>query len=117
MAKKSAFQTGIGAALLCVAVCAATASLQAQSYYGSLRGTVVDPNGGVVGSSKITMTEQATGEARSAISGSTGEFVYSEVVPATYSISVEAPGFKKFERKGIVVGTQQQISVEIKLEV
>jgi trimeric autotransporter adhesin len=117
MVKNLTFQLSMRAALVCVALCAATATAHAQSYYGSLRGAVLDPNGGAVANSKITMTDQATGEARSALSTSSGEFVYSEVVPATYSIAVEAPGFKKFERKGINVGTQQQISIDVKLEV
>ncbi len=69
-----------------------------QSYYGTLRGNVVDPNGGVIAVAKVTMTNQGTSETRSAITASAGEFVFSEVVPATYSLVVEAAGFKKFER-------------------
>ena len=117
MAKASVFYRFSKAAILCVAVCAAGPLLRAQSYYGSLRGTVVDPNGGSVASAKVTMVDEGTGASRSELSKSTGEFVFNEVVPATYAVAVEAPGFKKFERKGIVVGTQQQISVDMKLEV
>ncbi len=117
MVKSSTFQLSMRAALACVALCAATAPAHAQSYYGSLRGAVVDPNGGAITSTKVTMTNEATGESRAAISNSVGEFVYSEVVPATYSVSIESPGFKKLERHGVIVGTQQQISLDLKMEV
>lgn len=90
--------------------------LGAQSYYGGLRGTVVDQNGGAVVNSKVTLTDQGTGAQRSTLSSQSGEYLFSELVPATYSLSVESPGFKKFERKEIVVGTQQQVSVDATLQ-
>ena len=68
-------------------------------------------------SGKISLINQGTAEQRATVSSGSGEFVFSEVQPGTYSLVAEAPGFKKFERKGIIVGTQQQLSFEVKLEV
>src|SRR5277367_4619811 len=85
-----------------------TALLPAQSYYGGLRGTIQDQNGGVITSAKVILINEGTSEQRAIVSTQAGEFVFSELVPATYAVVVESPGFKKFERKGIVVGTQQQ---------
>ncbi len=95
---------------------AAAVMLQAQSYYGGLRGIVVDQNGGVLAGSKVSMINEGTGIQRATLTSANGDFVFNEVVPATYSIIVESPGFKKFERKGLVVATQQQISVDVKLD-
>ncbi len=39
------------------------------------------------------------------------------MVPGTYTVEVESPGFKKFSGKDVAVGTQQQISLDLKLEV
>src|SRR5260370_28691688 len=97
-------------------VCAAM-SLQGQSYYGGLRGVVLDQNGGGVPNAKATLIDEGTGAQRSALSTSSGEFVFNEVVPGTYSVTAEAPGFKKFERKNVIVGTQQQVSLDLKLEI
>lgn len=91
--------------------------LNAQSYYGGVRGTVIDANGGAVAGSKVTLRDEGTGTQRSTLASSVGEFVFSEVVPSTYSVMVESPGFKRFERKGVIIGTQQQVSLELKLEV
>jgi hypothetical protein len=88
-----------------------------QSYYGSLRGTVLDPRDASVAASKVTLTNEGTGAARATISSAAGEFVFNEIVPATYTVSVESPGFKRFERRGIAIGTQQQVSLDLKLEV
>jgi len=94
-----------------------TTLLDGQSYYGGLRGAVVDQNGGTIASAKITLINSGTGTQRTTISTSAGEFVFSEVVPATYTLWTESPGFKKFERTNIVVGTQEQVSLDVKLEV
>jgi len=102
------------------ALCALAAfslTIQAQSFYGSLRGTLFDQNGGVMSSGKVSLINQGTADQRSTVSTGSGEFVFSEVQPGTYSLVAEAPGFKKFERKGIIVGTQQQVSLDVKLEV
>lgn len=89
----------------------------AQSYYGGLRGTVWDANGGAVANARVRLTDQGTAAARNTLSGTEGEFLFSELVPGSYTVEVEAPGFKKFERKNVVVGTQQQVSLDLKLEI
>jgi hypothetical protein len=38
-------------------------------------------------------------------------------IQATYQIVVEAAGFKRFSREGIVVGTQQSVTVDVALSV
>ncbi len=111
--RRSFYQTVAGFVL----VYGTAAALYGQSYYGSLRGTVLDPRDASVAVAKVTLTNDGTGASRSTISSSAGEFVFNEIVPATYSVTVESPGFKKFERKGIDVGTQQQVSLDLKLEV
>jgi len=105
----------LGVALLLLSF--ATSPLLAQSYYGVVRGLVVDQNGGVVGSAKVTLVNEGTAEQRATTTSGNGEYVFNEIVPATYSVICEAPGFKKFERKGIVVATQAQVTADMKLEV
>jgi len=90
---------------------------QAQSYYGGLRGAIADQNGGAVPNAKVSLINEGTAAVRSALSTSGGEFVFSEVIPATYTLSAESPGFKKFERKGVVIGTQATVSIDVNLEV
>jgi hypothetical protein len=100
--------------LLLVAV---TAMLQAQSYQGGIRGRVIDSAGGVLAVAKVTIVDEATGLQRATISNEAGDFVFNSVDPATYSVVAEAPGFKKFERKGVIVATQAFLTLDLKLEV
>jgi hypothetical protein len=102
-------------ALVLIGLTAST--LSAQSYYGVVRGIVADPNGGVVAATKVTLINEGTSEQRATNTNASGEYNFNEVVPATYSIVCESPGFKRFERKGLVVATQAQITVDVKLEV
>ena len=89
----------------------------AQSYYGAVRGAVSDPTGASVAGAHVTLTNEGTGEVRSTLSNGSGQYLFSDVVPAAYTVQVESVGFKKFERKGITVGTQQEITADLKLEV
>lgn len=104
-------------ALSLVAVMMLQSVTWAQSFYGNLRGNVTDAAGAAIVSAKVTLIEEATGVARSAVSSSSGEYVFANINPNTYTIIVEHPGFKKVERKGVGVGTQQSVTVDVKVEV
>jgi hypothetical protein len=59
----------------------------------SLRGVVKDPNGALVPGAKIELTDKANGQSLTATSNSSGEYVFAQVSPAKYSITVGAAGF------------------------
>ena len=88
----------------------------AQSFQGALRGTVKDAQGVIPGAT-VTMTNQANNTVRETQTNGQGEYSFPAVEPATYSIKASVPGYKTFERKGVVVGVQSLISLEIALEV
>ena len=91
--------------------------LSAQSTYGGLRGQVTDPGGAIIANAKVSLTNAGTNDTRSTITSGTGEYVFNQVIPATYSVAVESPGFKKFSRTGVIVETQSQVGVDVRLEV
>ena len=39
------------------------------------------------------------------------------MVPATYTVVAEAPGFKKFERQHVIVATQETVSLDLTMEI
>ena len=98
-------------------VSAAALPVYAQSYYGGVRGGVYDQNGGALQGAKVSLIDTGTNAQRSVLTESTGEYAFSEVVPGTYMLVAEAPGFKKFEQKGVIIGTQEQISLDLKLQI
>ena len=101
--------------LLALQMC--TSAGWAQTTYGNLRGDIKDAAGASIVGAKVTLLEESTGVSRSALATSAGEFVFANIVPGSYSVSAEQPGFKKTARKGIIVGTQQSVTVDMKMEI
>src|SRR5439155_16679794 len=83
------------------AICLLAASASAQAVYGTLRGVVVDPSGLPTAGAKVTIRNQVTRETRSALTDTSGNFIFPALVPSTYTVAAEAPGFKKFETRDI----------------
>src|SRR5437660_1162033 len=88
-----------------------------QGTTGSLSGTVTDPSGAVVAGATVTAVNTATGAERSAVSSSTGTFDFQALQPGTYTISVDAKGFKKAVSRDIVVSVASATQVTIPLEI
>lgn len=98
-------------------VCLSAGGLWAQSYQGGVRGVVHDPGGSVIADAKVLLVNQSTNGSRATLSNQQGEYAFTAIDPATYALVIEAPGFKKFEQKGVVVGTQQFLTVDATMEV
>ena len=90
--------------------------LFAQSYHGEVRGLVTDPGNAVVSGAKVTLVDEARKVTRVAVSDGAGLYTFNQVDPATYRVVVENAGFKRFERGGINVGTQQSVTVDVALQ-
>ena len=87
----------------------------AQSFTGGLRGAVKDA-GGVIPGVEVSLVNEGTSAARGTTTNEAGEYAFPAVTPGTYTVKAELPGFKTFERKGITVGTQQFLTLDILLE-
>lgn len=93
-----------------------SALCSAQSFQGSLRGRVVDPNGSIVPLAKITVIDEGTAIQRSTLTTAEGEYTFSALMPATYKVVAEAPGFKRLENAGVVIATQASVTLDLKLD-
>ena len=87
--------------LTLVLLLATIASAQITS--GSISGTVVDPSGQVIPTAELALTNEVNGETRTVNSNASGDFVFSGLVPSTYTVRVTAPGFQPLERTGNVL--------------
>ena len=91
--------------------------LCAQSFQGGVRGIVSDQAGAAVPVAKVMLINEGTNEQRATLSNAVGEYTFTAVDPATYTVQAEAPGFKRFAATGIVVTTQGFPTVDVKLEI
>ena len=102
---------------LTIAVFLFAALAWGQSFQGSLRGRVLDPNGAGTPNARLTLTNEATSVPRTTVSDAQGDYDFAAVTPATYTITVEAAGFKKLEQKGVVILTQINSTVDLTLQI
>jgi hypothetical protein len=93
------------------------APLFAQQGTTELRGRVADAQGGVLPGVTVTVRNQATGMYRETVSGSDGSFIASGLVPGTYEVNAELSGFKKFQRKDLILEVGKTASIDVKMEV
>jgi len=91
--------------------------LRAQSFYGSIVGTVTDTTGAIVPGATVTITNISTNEKHTAQSSAAGEFSFVSLVPAPYSVQVEKTSFKRFLRPQVVVQINQTVRVDAALTV
>src|SRR2546423_2141674 len=86
------------------------AVLHGQVTSGTIFGTVKDSSGGVIADAKVTVSSAAIGLTRTINSSPDGNFVFPNLQPGTYTISVEAPGFKKSETTGVVLSATDKLN-------
>ena len=65
-----------------------------QAVYGSILGTVTDPQGAAVAAAKVTVTNQRKGTTDQTTTNADGNYSVTHLVPDLYTVSVEAAGFK-----------------------
>ena len=88
-----------------------------QSDYGSIAGFVKDPSGGVIPKSKVNVKNEATGAEHPVTTNDSGYYVVPNLPPGFYSVSAEAPGFKKFDKTHIKLDANSALSVDAPLVV
>ena len=73
------------------------AALYAQTDNGSIVGYIKDPSGATVPKAKVVLRNEATGVESPTTTNDSGYYVVNSVPSGLYSLTAEAPGFKKFE--------------------
>jgi outer membrane receptor protein involved in Fe transport len=92
--------------------------VMAQATTGTLKGTVVDPNGQAVAGASVTVVNEATGIEVTSTSNSEGAFIFTSLLPGKYKVTV-APtsGFKTKSVTGLDVKLGTDTDIKVALEV
>src|SRR5260221_5578666 len=90
--------------VLLVGLLVSVLQVAAQTAVGSISGVIQDAQGAVVPNAKVTLTNDAQGaaSARQITTGGEGAFVFTPLLPGTYTLAVEMAGFKKYVQTGII---------------
>jgi hypothetical protein len=89
----------------------------AQGDRGTITGTVSDATGAVVPNASIQVTNSDTAAVYQIATTSTGNYTLANLPAGTYVLSVDATGFKKLNRPGLVVQVAETVRIDAVLEV
>jgi hypothetical protein len=92
-------------------------SVLGQAFTATVLGTISDGAGGVLPGVTVTVTNLATGQARTAVTDEGGRFSLPLLPPGTYRISAELTGFKTAVRDAVRLEVNQQQRADFTLEI
>src|SRR5882724_8105021 len=88
----------------------------AQVTTGSILGTIHDSTGAVVPNATVTITDTAKGTISTKQTDASGDYNVPFLIPGTYTVSVEMPGFKRSVSSNVVLDIDQKARVDFDLE-
>ena len=88
-----------------------------QNNFGSIVGTVTDTSGAAVSGATVTVTNDATGEHRTAPTSSSGDYQFVSLLPGNYKLDIQGTGFKRYSRDPIIVQVDQSPRANATMEV
>lgn len=103
-------------AVICLAAGLASGACLAQEFRSSISGIVTDPQGASVPAATVSATQNETGGKSGTVSSADGQYTLPLLRPGTYTITAQAPGFKRFMQQGFAVGTNERLRLDVKLE-
>src|SRR3989442_740642 len=92
------------------------ALLAQQANFGRILGKVSAPSGAVLPGATISIIDTQRGLARTVTTDEAGQYSAPTLIPGTYTVRVEFPGFKTLDRENIVVEVGREIRVDLTLE-
>ncbi|HTZ84395.1 MAG TPA: TonB-dependent receptor [Candidatus Acidoferrales bacterium] len=90
----------------------AAATLSAQTFRGTILGTVTDPSGAVVAGAKVIVKNTGTGLERSTQTSGDGSYSLPELPIGTYTVTITAGGFQTFIATGVTVDVAAERRVD-----
>ncbi|HEX8130469.1 MAG TPA: TonB-dependent receptor, partial [Pyrinomonadaceae bacterium] len=103
--------------ILSLLLCTSLSVALAQDVTGAINGIVKDTTGAAVAGATVTITDEAKNiVVRTVTTGEEGEYSAPSLPVGIYSVTVEAPNFKKSIQTNIKIDVGQRRSVDLNLE-
>jgi hypothetical protein len=84
---------------------------------GTITGTVADATGANVPAANVVLTLQRTGAATTVQSNVSGLYVFPSLEPGGYTVTVTAPGFKKYAQSDIQLQADQDVTINVTMAI
>jgi len=82
-----------------------------QNISATLSGTVLDQAGAVIPGADIKLTNQGTGVTVGSASNEVGMFVFTSLLPGTYTLEIGMPGFRTLTMREVVLTANERRSI------
>ncbi|HEX7158401.1 MAG TPA: TonB-dependent receptor [Edaphobacter sp.] len=93
-----------------------TTAALAQTFRGTLTGTVTDTQGAVVSNATVQLTNPATGTVQTVTTNGAGDFNFPELPVGKYAINVSSPGFATQKIQDIDIAVTKTTTLHVVLE-
>src|SRR5271169_2858320 len=102
--------------LVVVCICLLSAMLVAQTFRGTILGTVTDPSGAVVSGAAVKVRNVATGLERTTTTSADGSYSIAELPIGTYSVTITQTGFQTAVTSSVEVNvaTERRVDAQFK---
>src|SRR6266571_2971553 len=91
-------------------------ALSAQGNFGRILGSVKDSTGAVIPGATVSIIDKDRGLARTLTTDEAGLYNAPNLIPGTYTVRAELPGFKRLDRENVVVEVGSEIRVDVTIE-
>lgn len=100
----------VGTAVLMALLCFGGDAF-AQEFRGRIQGTVADATGGAVAAATVTLLNNETGVSSTRQTNETGNYIFDLLNPGTYTVTVELPGFTRFQQANIILQQRGDVAI------
>jgi hypothetical protein len=107
----------LGLAVLFCTILLHAPTASGQAVFGSIIGTVTDPQGNAVVGAKVTVTSNTKSFAHDTTTNESGNYAVTHLIPDTYKVHIEATGFKAYDVPSISVSADTSSSVDAAMQV
>ncbi|HXW91690.1 MAG TPA: TonB-dependent receptor [Terriglobales bacterium] len=87
------------------------------SQRGSIDGVVTEASGAVLAKASVTLLDIERNQTSSSVTDANGHYEFSQLLPGTYQVSVQSPGFKKAVSEPLQVSPQSAVRYDFQLQV
>ena len=100
-----------------IALCIARGVAYGQVLYGSIVGSISDPQGSFVPGVTVVATNTGTGAKVEAVSDENGNYTLRNLLPGVYDVAASLSGFREHQEKAVNVTAGNPVRVNVKLAI
>src|SRR6266481_5763006 len=103
-------------ALSCLVALTPSALFAQAASTGTVAGTVTDPSGAAVAGAAVTLVDPSTNDSRKTTTNETGRYLFANVPPGTYNMTINKTGFRVAKFTGQIVTVGSAITLNATME-